>query len=245
MKTVVVICQKGGVGKSTTALNMGACLARGRKKVLLVDLDAQGNLSATMGADPSAPTSFNLIEGSTPAHDVIQHLQGMSLIAAGPNLTGADMNLKGDERETFLARRLRTISGPFDYCIIDTPPALGVLTISALIAADTAIIPVQADPYSLQALGQLSLTLDAVRKPVAGVLLTRYSPRSILARDMTDMAQDAAKALGTTVFKSTIREAVAIRESQAYRQSIFEYAPKSAVADDYRAFTKEFINRIK
>lgn len=245
MKTVVVICQKGGVGKSTTALNMGACLARGHKKVLLVDLDAQGNLSATMGADLSVPTSYNFIEGSTPAKDVIQHLHGMSLIAAGPNLTGADMNLKGNERETFLSRRLRTISGPYDYCIIDTPPALGVLTISALIAADTSIIPVQADPYSLQALGQLSLTLDAVHTPVAGVLLTRYSPRSILARDMTDMAQDAAKALGTSVFKATIREAVAIRESQALQKTIFDYAPKSAVADDYRAFTKEFINRTK
>lgn len=249
MKIIAVVCQKGGVGKSTTALNLGAGLASKKKNVLFVDLDAQGNLTDTMGAQASHPGIMDVLTGGSRVADAVQDHGRIHVLPAGPGLAGADMTITGVRKEYRLIDALRASANGYDYVVIDTPPALGILTVNALAAASEAIVPVQADIYSLRAIGQLSLTIEAVRQhcnpelAIKGILLTRYNSRAVLSRDMADMMDETAKALQTRVFKATIREAVAIKESQARQQSIFDYAPKSRVAADYRAFINEYLKR--
>lgn len=250
MRKVVVSCQKGGVGKTTTALNLGAYLASRKKRVLFVDLDLQGNLTDTMGATMGGPSSMELLTGKMPAAETVQRAGWADIVPAGPALAGAD-TIQDSQRQTLLARALHSLQANYDFCVIDTPPALGLLTVSALTAAHHAIVTAQADPYSLRALGQLSLTLDAIRTrantalEVVGILLTRHNTRAILTRDMAAMMEQTAGALHTSLFKTTIREAVAIKESQAVQQNIFQYAPRSAVAGDYKAFCLEYLHRTK
>ena len=249
MKVIAIVCQKGGVGKSTTALNMGAGLASKRKKVLFIDLDAQSNLTDTLEAQTHGPTVMDVLTGEYTAPDAIQINSRTHILPAGPALAGADMVITGAGKEYRLSEALQTIKDSYDYVIIDTPPALGILTVNALTAATEAVIPVQADIFSLRAIGQLSMTIDAIRQhcnpglAISGILLTRHNSRAVLSRDMADMIDETAKALHTRLFRSTIREAVAIKESQARQQDIFAYAPKSSVADDYRAFIKEYVKR--
>lgn len=248
MKTLAIVCQKGGVGKSTTALNLGAGLFCKGKRVLFIDLDAQGNLTETLGGSGDV-TVFDILAGKATAEDAVQKITRGNLIAAGPGLSGADMSVSGARREHRLRDALEPVQDNYDYAIIDTPPALGVLTINALTAAAEAIVTVQADRYSLRAIGQLSLTVDAVRQhcnpalSIRGILLTRYSARSVLSRDMAEMIEQTAVALHTRVFTARIREAVAIKESQACQQDIFTYAPNSRVAKDYQDVVDEYLAR--
>lgn len=247
MKTIAIVCQKGGVGKSTTALNLGAGLSRESKRILFIDLDAQGNLTETLGGRSCEPTAFEVMMESAPMTESIQNVSLGDVIASGASLSGADMAIVGQGKEYRLKNALDTVKGRYDYAVIDTPPALGILTINALTAAEEAIIPVQADIYGLRAIGQLSMTINAVREhcnpglSIAGILVTRYNTRSILNRDMVELIDQTARALGTKAFTSTIREAVAIKESQACQSDIFGYAPKSGVAKDYQAFIHEYI----
>lgn len=249
MKTVAIVCQKGGVGKSTTALNLGAGLFLKNKKVLFVDLDAQGNLTETLGVNGGCPTALDVLLGRMDIKTAVQWTAVGDVIAAGAGLAGADMVIEGARKEYRLKDALEAVKDAYDYTIIDTPPALGMLTVNALAAASEAIVPVQADIYSLRAIGQLSMTMDAVRDHcnenlvIAGILLTRHSSRAILSRDMAEMMEQTAEALRTKVFSTSIREAVAIKESQARQTDIFSYAPKSGVAKDYLEFVNEYIAR--
>lgn len=246
MKTVAVVCQKGGVGKSTTTLNMGAGLALAGKKILFVDLDAQANLTETLGADSRRDTVLDVLTGDCPLEKALQHLALGDVLPAGPGLAGADMLITGDRREFRLKDALAPLTDRYDYAFIDTPPALGIFTINALAAADDVIIPVQADMYSLKAIGQLAQTIAAVREHsnpglgISGILLTRHNARSVLSRDMTDMIAETAAALQTRVFAACVRETVAVRESQACGQDIFSYAPKSGAAKDYSDLIEEY-----
>ena len=239
-----VINQKGGVGKSTTAGALGAGLMQRGHAVLIIDLDAQGNLSYTMGAAPGAATSFDLLTGAAAA-DAVQHTPQGDIIPASPALAGADLAITQTGKEYRLKEALEPVRELYDFIVIDTPPALGILTINALTAATGAIIPAQADIYSLQGIGQLYSTIDAVRKytnpqlQVKGILLTRFNARSVLSRDITTMIEDTAKQLGTTVFASRIREAIAVKEAQASKQGLLSYAPKSTAAQDYLQFVDE------
>lgn len=240
-KIITIANQKGGAGKSTTAHAIGAGLRREGRKVLFVDLDAQANLTATMNATRANRTALDLLKG-TPAAQTIAATPSGDIIPASPFLALADQQIKGADR---LKKALQPIAGRYDYIVIDTPPALGVLLVNALSAADYVIIPAQADPYSLQGIGQLMDTIAEARRKtnprlqLGGIVITRHSARSILARDMVELMQETAAKHGTKVYKTPIREAIACKEAQAMKQDIFSYAPKSNPAQDYAALLEE------
>jgi len=248
MKEVIaIINQKGGVGKSTTASAIGASLSIKGYSVLLIDLDAQGNLTYTMGADNSGITSLDVLERTAPAERAIQRTRNGDIIPASPQLYGADSSITSMGKEYRLRDALEPVKKMYDYIIVDTPPALGILAINALTACTGVIIPAQADIYSLQAIGQLQSTIQTVKRhcnpslKVYGILLTRYNSRAIISRDLAEMILHTAKQFNTKLFAIAIRESVTIREAQAQQMNIFAYAPKSKAADDYRALTEEII----
>jgi len=246
MKTVAVINQKGGVGKTTTALALGSGLSGRGKKVLYVDLDPQGNLSYALGADCGLPGAMDLLTGSG-SSAAVQSAPGGALVASSPDLAGADALLTATGKEYRLREGLAAVAGDYDYAVLDTPPALGVLTVNALTAAGGLVIPAQADIFSLQGIGQLSRTIEAVRQycnpglKMLGILLTRHNARSILSRDLAEAAAETARRLNTRLFKTAVREAVAVREAQAERRDLFQYAPRSKAAEDYGCFIDEFL----
>lgn len=246
---IAVINQKGGVGKSSTVLALAAGLRLREKRVLTLDLDAQGNLSQTMRADPERPGSFAVLTRSASLEEAIQATEQGELVAAEPHLAGADALLTQTGKEYRLKEALDELAGRYDFILIDTPPALGVLTINALAAADSALVPAQADMYSLQGIGQLHQTIEAVRQycnpklAIRGILLTRHNPRSVLSRDLAEVIARTAGELSTRVFETAVREAVAVREAQAERRSLFDYAPKSTAAQDYLALVDELLRK--
>jgi len=243
---ISVINQKGGVGKSTTALALAAGLGELGRTVLLIDLDAQGNLTYTASGNGAESTAFDILSGS-PASSAILTRGGFDLIAADSRLATADVSFSSTGKEYRLREALAPLHDLYDYIILDTPPALGILTINALTAATSAIIPAQADIYSLQGIGQLYGTIEAVKKytnpalSICGILLTRHNRRAILSRDMSELIEETASRLETRVFETRIRESVAIREAQAARESLFSYAPKSNGALDYAEFINELL----
>lgn len=246
-KIIAVINQKGGVGKSTTAEALTTGLAFKGFTCLAIDLDAQGNLTYTAGANTNGVTALGLLTGETKAQDAIQHLKNWDIIVSNKALAGADNYISDTGKEYRLKEAIEPIRGNYDYIIIDTPPALGILTINALTACNSVIIPAQADIYSLQGISQLAETMKPVKKYcnpalyIEGILLTRYNARSILNRDVAELIKQLAAKLGTKLYKTTIREGVAIKESQISQLSIFEYAPKAKVTKDYRAFIDELL----
>ncbi|MDL2237948.1 ParA family protein [Christensenellaceae bacterium OttesenSCG-928-K19] len=247
MEIITIANQKGGVGKSTTVHAMGSGLMLRGHRVLFVDLDSQGNLSYTMQADDDVPSALDILTGNANTANSIQHLKGGDLIAGTPALAGADNLLLSElGKEYRLREALKDVSA-YDYILIDTPPALGVLTINALTAASCAIIPAQADIYSLQGIGQLSNTIQTVKQycnpglTIDGILLTRFNARAVLSRDIADIVEDTAKQLHTRLYKARIRENIAAKEAQANRQSLLVYAPKSNAASDYNHFLDEFL----
>lgn len=246
-----IINQKGGVGKSTTALALGAGLLKKGNRVLFVDLDAQGNLSYSLGATGEGATVYDVLLGNSAAKEAAIQVEGGDLLQSDSALSGADMQMTATGKEFRLKETLDEIAESYDYIIVDTPPALGILTVNALTACDNAIIPAQADVYSLQGVGQLFATIQVVRQytnpnlHIDGILLTRYNQRAVLSRDMAEMLEDIAKQFDTTVYDISIREGIAHKEAQASRQDIFSYAPKSNAAADYSAFVEEYLKRQK
>jgi len=246
MQIIAIINQKGGVGKSTSALSLGAGLALAGKFVLFVDMDAQGNLSHTLQAGPG-PSSMDVLMGM-PASQAIQYTP-YHVIPSSPSLTAADATITQTGKEYRLKEALGALekASCYDYVIIDTPPALGILTVNALTACHGLIIPAQADIYSLQGISQLYGTVDTVRRycnpglRVLGILLTRYNGRAVIGREAGEMIEQTAAGLNTKVFASRVRECTAIKESQAMRRSIFDYAPRSNAAADYAAVVDEIL----
>ena len=246
-KTIAIINQKGGVGKSTTAEALAAGLTLKGFSVLSIDLDAQGNMTYTAGASTDGITALDVLTQKAAALDAVQHTGNGDIIPASKALAGADAFIADTGKEYRLKEAIEPIKGKYDYIIIDTPPALGILTVNALTACDSVVIPAQADIYSLHGIEQLAETMKPVKKycnhalKVECILLTRYSPRSVLSRDVADLAGQLAERIGTKVFKTTIREAIAVKEAQISQQSLFQYAPKAKVTDDYTKFIEELI----
>lgn len=246
-KVYAIINQKGGVGKSTTAEALAAGLSLKGYKTLSIDLDAQANMSYTAGAKTDGATALGVLTGEVTTAAAIQHTKSGDIIAASKALAGADAFIADTGKEYRLKEALESVKAAYDYIIIDTPPALGILTINALTACDSVIIPAQADIYSLQGVEQLAETMKPVKKycnpalTVEGILLTRYSSRSVLSRDVAELAAQLAGKLGTKLFKTTIREAIAVKEAQISQQSLYSYAPKANVTEDYNRFIAELI----
>ena len=237
--------QKGGVGKTSASHALATGLTQKGYKVLAVDTDPQGNLSYTMGADTEAPGVYEMMKGTCAPHDAVQRTTQGDVICGSLMLSSADIDFNGVGREYLLAEALEPLASRYDFIVIDSPPQLGVLTINALTAANDVIVPMGADIYSIIGYSQLLETIDKVRKRcnpgliIAGLLMTRHNNRTILGRDLKDALEEKARLLGSKIFKSFIREGVAVKEAQTNRESL--YASKSKVAEDYIAFVDEYL----
>ena len=247
MRIIAIVNQKGGVAKTTTAAALGAGLRLRGFRVLLIDLDAQGNLSYILKAEPEGPTAMEVISQKATAQEAIWSGEQGDLIPSSPMLATADIQITDTGKEYRLREALEPLKGSYDYCIVDTTPSLGILTVNAMTAAAGIIVPSQADVFSLTGVASLNKTVERVRQytnqglAIFGILLVRHNSRAVISRDMADAIQDAAHALKTKMFKSAIRECVVFREAQAFRQDIFSYAPKSNAALDYADLVAELI----
>lgn len=242
MRTIAIVAQKGGTGKTSTAAALCAGITRRGKRALAIDLDPQANLSFIMRADTRHTTAKDLLEETAKAAQAIQQTPAGAIIAASPLLSIADIPRTANSR---LKKALEAIAGQYDYCLIDCPPSLGPLTINGLTAADGVIIPTMPDALSLQGVGALMQTIETVKAKanpslqVMGLLLTRYSSRSLINRAGERQTEEIAARNHTKVFKARIRETCSIRESQAMQTDIFSYAPRSNGAADYSALIDE------
>ena len=249
MITLAITAQKGGVGKSTSAHAIGVGLSRFYgKKVLLIDTDAQGNLTRSLEAARGG--AAELLTGEAILSEVIQHTGGgVDIIASSPALTAAEATLTGKGREYRLRRAIQGASALYDYAIVDTPPALSIITINALTAADRVIIPAQADDYSLESLERLRETIEAVQAHanaalrIDGILLTRYNGRMNVSKYAEEQAQTAAAEMGTRLYNTRIRECGAIKEAQFVREDIYTYSPRSNAARDYKSLLEEITEK--
>ena len=241
MHTIAILSQKGGTGKTTTAHAIGTGLAKEGARVLMVDADPQGSLTAATGARYSK-TLADVLCG-VPATDAITDTGRGRLIAGAQSLSW--YGRAGEDRNA-LKGALRGVTGAFDYCLIDCQPIIGALVMAALNAADSVIITAIPDAFSaLQSLPQTFGAISAPGVPVTGVLLTKYHARTILDRDTANAIEQCAAEYGTKLFRARIRECVAIREAQLLRRSIWDYAPNCTAAQDYAALIRELKNDIE
>jgi chromosome partitioning protein len=244
-RVITIANQKGGVGKTTTAQNVAASLTYKDYKVLMIDLDPQGNLSFIAGADNvNKPTVYEVLSEKASIKAALQQTKNGYIITANILLSGADMEFTQPE---LLRNKLEAIKSGYDYILIDTPPSLGILTINALTAADSVIIPMSADVLSLQGLSQLYNTIEAVRQhsnpglEIEGLLFTQHNHRTLLSREFVKTIKGVAKRMNTKVFQTTIRASVATREAQAHQTDILTYSPISPTSEGYNALTVEII----
>lgn len=246
MKEIIaVINQKGGVGKSTTVDALGAGFTLKGHRVLYLDLDGQGNLSYSLRANANKPSVMDLLTGGVPIKETVQITERGKVIASSSMLIGADMTITQVGKEYKLKEALNEVEDEYDYIVIDTPPTLGIITINALTACTYAIIPAQADIYSLQGIQQLYDTIRVVKKHcnpflrVDGVVLTRYNNRAIITKEIREAMTEMLNQFETRLYKTAIRESVAIKEAQAKRQDIFSYAPRGNASFDYKSLVAE------
>jgi chromosome partitioning protein len=248
-KTIVVTNQKGGVGKTTTASALISGLARKGYKTLGVDLDPQGNFGFCLGADTeTSPTIYDLMKGTKSAAEIIQTRNNIDIMPSNILLSGAELEFSMIGRETLLKRGLSKIREKYDYVIVDTPPALNILTVNAYTATDALIILMIPEILSLMGISQLRETVDLVKSiynpqiEVLGILLNKYDKRRILTKDVEEMVNLIAQELDTKVFKTKIRSSVAVAEVPAHEgRSLFDYAPRCNAAKDYLDFIEELI----
>ena len=249
MKKIVAIAnQKGGVGKTTTAQALAAGLANKRKKILAIDLDPQGNLSTACNADNyNASTIYNVIKRDVDVSAAIQHISNYDIIPANIMLAGAEQELSQTGKEHRLRESLAPILDKYDYIIIDTPPSLGVLTINAFTAATDIIIPTTAGIFAATGINQLNETVKSVQRycnpnvKIMGILFTRFNPRTNISKQIKELTEQLSSYIAAPIYKTYIRTAVVVEEAQANKTDIFSYADKSTVAEDYKAFVKEFL----
>jgi len=253
-KIIAVTNQKGGVGKTTTTINLGAALAAEGKSVLLVDLDPQGNASTGLGIDVSdrKRTTYDLLVDETPLQDVVMRtgVEGLLIAPATTDLSSADIELVSNEKRSFLlhdALRHHGIeSMELDYVLIDCPPSLNLLTVNAMVAADSVLVPLQSEFFALEGLSQLMLTIREVRATankglrIEGVVLTMYDARNNLSRQVE---ADARNNLGDLVFTTVIPRNVRVSEAPSFALPVLAYDPLSKGSLAYVALAQELIAR--
>jgi chromosome partitioning protein len=258
MRSIAVINQKGGVGKTTTAVNLSAALAREGQRVLLLDLDPQAHATMHLGIELGAdgPSVYDVITRGVPLAETARTVaERLVVVPAHIDLVSAEIELAGrTERETVLARALRPFQAEFDFCVVDCAPSLGLLTVNALAAVEEVLIPLQPHFLALQGLGRLLDTVAVVRARVnpilrvSGVLLCLYEAGTRLAQEVRDdvvrfLASAAASDpwYGARVLASLIRRNIKLAECPSFGQTIFDYAPHSHGAEDYLALAREIV----
>lgn len=244
--------QKGGVGKTTTAINLSAALARAGNRVLLIDLDPQGNSSLSF-LDPTqlGASVYELLTGPGPSlDDVIKptSVEGLDIIPSRISLAKLEGKLLGEFDAAFRLRdRLNGISERYVYVVIDTPPTLGLITVNALVASDYLIIPIQPSYFALEGTDDLLETVEKVKaRPnpdlkLMGVVVTLHDKRTALAKDICEQIKEV---FGDKVFTTTISKSVRLEESPAYKETIFTFAPNSTGASEYASLCKEVLRRV-
>lgn len=249
-KIIAVINQKGGVGKTTTVDAICSGLSTKGCKVLSLDLDSQCNYSFTTGIPEGSNNNvLDVLAKEKEISECVRKTDRGDVVPGSSSLVSVDMLIPFDAKDRLI--RLKTaldkVRTKYDYIVIDTPPGLGTLTLNALIAADVCVVPAQADIYSLQGVNQLADTINSVKASsnpklkVAGVLLVKYSGRTIISKDMAAALEKLVTKMDTKVFDAKIRECNPIREAQAVHQGIFQYAPKSNAVNDYSMFLLELL----
>ena len=250
-RIIAIANQKGGVGKTTTSINLSACLAEAGQKVLTIDIDPQGNTTSGLGIDKNSieNTIYELILGEAEIEDVIMNteFENLSIIASNVNLAAAEIELIGiNEKEYILKRAVNKIRDQYDFVIIDCPPSLNMLTINAMTTADTVLVPIQCEYYALEGLSQLLHTVNLVKQrlnpdlEMEGVVFTMYDARTNLS---LQVVENVKSNLNQTIYKTIIPRNIRLAEAPSHGLPINIYDSKSTGAESYRLLAEEVIHR--
>ena len=250
-RTIVIANQKGGVGKTTTAINLSASLADLGKKILVIDTDPQGNTSSGLGVEKNEVenTVYELLIGETTIEECIQKevFENLDIISSNINLAAAEIELTGfEEKEFILKKAVDQVRADYDFIIIDCPPSLNTLTINAMCAADTVLVPIQCEYYALEGLGQVLKTVDLVKRKLnpglelEGVVFTMYDARTNLSLQVVESVKNN---LNQTIYKTIIPRNVRLAEAPSHGMSINLYDSRSTGAESYRLLAAEVMSR--
>ena len=250
-RAIAIANQKGGVGKSTTAINLSACLAEQGQRVLTIDIDPQGNTTSGLGLDKESieNTVYELLIGECDLEDCVMEteFENLSLIPSNVNLAGAEIELIGlDNKEYRLKSQIDTVRDKYDYIIIDCPPALSMLTINAMTTADTVLVPIQCEYYALEGLSQLMYTIQLVQErlnpelEIEGIVFTMYDARTNLSLQVVENVKNNLK---QSIYKTIIPRNVRLAEAPSHGLPINIYDSKSAGAESYRLLAEEVMHR--
>ncbi len=250
-RIIAISNQKGGVGKTTTAINLSACLAEKGKKVLTIDMDPQGNTTSGLGIDKNEVenTSYELLLGEAKIEETITKsiVENLDVIPSERGLSGAEIELIGkEEREYILKKEVERIRDDYDFIIIDCPPSLNTLTVNAMTTADSVIVPIQCEYYALEGLSELMYTIQLVKErlnnklEIEGIVFTMYDARTCLSLQVVENVKEN---IDKNIYKSIIPRNVRLAEAPSYGQPINLYSPRSAGAEAYRALADEVIKR--
>ena len=249
MKIIALVNQKGGVGKTTSTINIGAGLSSLGKKVLLIDLDPQANLTYSLGIEAHKlnKTIYELLKGEASIKEVIQNKNGLDIIPSSIDLSGAEIELSGTAgRELLLKEALADIKDKYDYILLDCPPSLGLLTLNGLTTAKQVYIPLQTEYLALQGMSKLLQTIEIIKKrlnpnlEITGIIGTLYDKRKRLNNEVIDKIKEHFK---SKLFNTMIRDNISLAEAPSYGQDIFTYKKDSYGAIDYLKLSKEILKR--